>query len=94
MRLHARQQTLAMLDTITGEVVNLTLTHEEQQRAGVLFHAATPGVRGDRSHGIDAVVCEPPGGAGNRMPGGSSGDDSSGRAHGSRNMIGAMRTCF
>jgi hypothetical protein len=29
MRLHARQQTLAMLDTITGEVVNLTLTHEE-----------------------------------------------------------------
>ena len=27
--LHARQQTLAMLDTLTGEVVNLTLTHEE-----------------------------------------------------------------
>src|SRR5262249_48249696 len=26
--LHARQQTLAMLDTETGEVVNLTLTHE------------------------------------------------------------------
>jgi transposase len=26
--LHARQQTLAMLDTPTGEVVNLTLTHE------------------------------------------------------------------
>jgi transposase len=26
--LHARQQTLAMLDTATGEVVNLTLTHE------------------------------------------------------------------
>jgi transposase len=26
--LHARQQTLAMLDTETGEVVNLTLMHE------------------------------------------------------------------
>src|SRR5271163_4283036 len=26
--LHARQQTLAMLDTATGEVVNMTLTHE------------------------------------------------------------------
>jgi hypothetical protein len=26
--LHARQQTLAMLDTATGEVVNQTLAHE------------------------------------------------------------------
>jgi transposase len=26
--LHARQQTLAMLETTTGEVVNLTLMHE------------------------------------------------------------------
>jgi hypothetical protein len=26
--LHARQQTLAMLDTATGEIVNLTLKHE------------------------------------------------------------------
>ena len=26
--LHARQQTLAMLDTATGEVVHKTLTHE------------------------------------------------------------------
>ncbi len=26
--LHARQQTLAMLDTTTGEMVNLTLMHE------------------------------------------------------------------
>ena len=26
--LHARQQSLAMLDTETGEVVNLTLMHE------------------------------------------------------------------
>jgi hypothetical protein len=27
--LHARQQTLAMLDTETGEVVNLTLEYED-----------------------------------------------------------------
>jgi hypothetical protein len=26
--LHARQQTVAMLDTITGEVVKMTVTHE------------------------------------------------------------------
>ena len=26
--LHARQQTLGMLDTTTGEIVNLTLMHE------------------------------------------------------------------
>ena len=26
--LHARQQTLAMLETTTGEIVNLTLVHE------------------------------------------------------------------
>jgi hypothetical protein len=29
--LHARQQTLAMLDTLTGEVVNRTLMHEGNQ---------------------------------------------------------------
>jgi transposase len=29
--LHARQQTLAMLDTTTGEVANLTLLHEGNQ---------------------------------------------------------------
>jgi len=29
--LHARQQTLAMLDTLTGEAVNRTLLHEGNQ---------------------------------------------------------------
>ena len=77
--LHARQQTLAMLDTATGEVVNLTLTHEGNKVRE--FYSTLPRpVCGDRSHGIDAVVCEPDGRAGNRMPGRSSGDDSSGRA--------------
>jgi hypothetical protein len=39
--LHARQQTLAMLDTGTGEVVNRTLTHEGN---GVReFYSTLPG---------------------------------------------------
>ena len=74
--LHARQQTLAMLDTTTGEVVNMTLKHEGNN----LFLASTPGASGHRSHGIDAMVCEPHGGAGNRMLGRSSGRDSGSRA--------------
>jgi hypothetical protein len=32
--LHARQQTLAMLETTTGEVVNLTLLHEGNKVLG------------------------------------------------------------
>jgi uncharacterized membrane protein YjjB (DUF3815 family) len=39
--LHARQQTLAMLDTATGEVVNMTLMHEGE---GVReFYSTLPG---------------------------------------------------
>ena len=77
--LHARQQTLAMLDTTTGEVVEVILKHEGDNVRE--FYSALPRpVCVDRSHGIDAVVCEPDGRAGNRMPGRSSGDDSSGRA--------------
>ena len=78
--LHSRQQTLAMLDTATGEVEKTTLKHEEQQRARVLFQASTAGACGDRSHRIDAVVREPHGRTRDRMSGGSSGRDSSGRA--------------
>ena len=39
--LHARQQTLAMLDTGTGEVVNRTLTHEGNSVRE--FYATLPG---------------------------------------------------
>ena len=38
--LHARQQTLAMLDTATGEVVNQTLMHEGNQVRE--FHCGLP----------------------------------------------------
>jgi hypothetical protein len=39
--LHARQQTLAMLDTATGEVVNKTLTHEGESVRE--FYSTLPG---------------------------------------------------
>jgi hypothetical protein len=39
--LHARQQTLAMLDTETGEVVNRTLLHEGNQVRE--FYSELPG---------------------------------------------------
>jgi len=38
--LHARQQTLAMLDTETGEVVNLTLMHEGNNVREFYFEAS------------------------------------------------------
>jgi hypothetical protein len=39
--LHARQQTLAMLDPATGEVVNQTLTHEGESVRE--FYSKLPG---------------------------------------------------
>jgi hypothetical protein len=39
--LHARQQTLAMLDTDTGEVVNRTLPHEGESVRE--FYSTLPG---------------------------------------------------
>ena len=67
--LHARQQTLAMLDTATGEVVEVTLQHEGDNVRE--FYSSLPGPvsRGYRSHGIDAVVFKSPGRTGNRVPG-------------------------
>jgi hypothetical protein len=44
--LHARQQTLAMLDTTTGEVAVLTLKHEGDNVREFYSSAATPGARG------------------------------------------------
>lgn len=51
-----------------------------EHRARVLFQASPAGACGDRSHRIDAVVFEPHGSTGDRMSGGSSSRDSSGRA--------------
>jgi hypothetical protein len=41
--LHARQQTLAMLDTTTGEVVKTTLQHEGNNMRGVLLQTSSTG---------------------------------------------------
>jgi len=51
--LHARQQTLAMRDTATGEVVSLTLKHEGNNVREFYSSLPTPGASGHRSHGID-----------------------------------------
>ena len=75
--LHARQQTLAMLDTATGEVVKTTLKHEGSKVREFYSKSWAAGTSGYRSYRIDAVVCELDGRAGNRMSGRSSGRDSS-----------------
>ncbi len=73
--LHTRQEAIAMLDTETGELVEKTLEHEGETVRE--FYSALPRPVGrDRSHGIDAVVSEADGRAGDRQPGRSSGQDS------------------
>ena len=66
--LHARQQTIAMLDTTTGEMSTLTLMHEGKEVREFYSTASAPGASGYRSHRIDAVVSEPDGGVGNPVP--------------------------
>ena len=75
--LHTRQQTLAILDTTTGEVVEKSLVHEANNVRNfnsTLSRSVWGPKRPDRCSG------EPHGRAGNRMPGRSPGEDSSGRA--------------
>jgi len=78
--LHARQQTLAMLNTTTGEVVSIALLHEENHVREFYSTLPRPGARGGWSHRIDALVSELDGRAGNRMPGRPSSTDSRRRA--------------
>jgi len=63
--LHARQETIAMLDTETGEVVEKTLEHEGEKVREFYSALSGAGPGGDRSHRIDAVVSEADGRAGN-----------------------------
>ena len=76
--LHARQQSIAMLDTTTGEMVNLTLMHEGNEVRE--FYSSAPGACRHRSNRIDAMVSEPDGRVKNRMPGRSSSEHTGGRA--------------
>jgi hypothetical protein len=75
MRFHARRETLAKLDTTTG--VKKTLKHESNNVREFYSSLPRPVRRGNRSHGINAVVCGPDGRTWKRMSGGSSGGDSS-----------------
>ena len=72
--LHAAQQTIAMLDRETGEVVEQTLTHDGRHRAGILRgDSATGGgrARSDRLHGMVSAAA---GRARDPVPRGTSGD--------------------
>ncbi len=78
--LHSRQQTLAMLDTATGEIEKTTLKHEENIVREFYSKLPRPVRVGIEATGSMQWFCEPHGRTGDRMSGGSSGRDSSGRA--------------
>ena len=56
--LHARQQTLAILDTETGEVVNLTLMHEGDQVREFYAQLPRPALVGIEATGSMQIVVE------------------------------------
>jgi hypothetical protein len=62
--LHAKQQTIAMVDTETGEVIERTLSHEGECGTGVLRWLRGSGGGGHRGHRVDAMVFGTPGGVG------------------------------
>jgi hypothetical protein len=55
--LHTRQQTIAMLDADTGELVEKTLEHDGKQ-VREFYSAPRKSSGRDRSHRIDALVSE------------------------------------
>ena len=65
--LHARQQTIAMLDSDTGELEEKTLEHQGDTVRGVLFLTVRSDSGGDRSDRPDAVVPGNDERAGDRM---------------------------
>jgi hypothetical protein len=77
---HARQQTLAMLDTTTGEVVKATLKHEGNNVREFYSNLPWPVRVGIEATGSTQWSVSLLRRTRNRMSGGSSGRDSSGRA--------------
>ena len=73
--LHTRQQTVAMLNVETGEIVEKTLQHEGDSVREFYSTLPRPILRGDRSDRFDAVVPGVDGRAGDRLSGGPSGED-------------------
>ena len=70
--LHARQQTIAMFDSETGEVVEKTLEHEADEVREFYAALPKPVQVGIEATGIDALVSGVAGGVGDRQPGRSS----------------------
>ena len=68
--LHARQQTIAMLDSDTGELVEKTLEHQGETVREFYSALVWSDSGGDRSDRLDAVVPGVDGRAGDRMPSG------------------------
>ena len=77
--LHARQQTIAMVDTEDRRVHREDPCPRRECSTSVLRSPGRSGGGGHRSHRSDAVVLGAAGRAGNRMPGRTSGQDPSGR---------------
>jgi hypothetical protein len=73
--LHARQQTIAMLDSDTGELEEKTLEHQGETVREFYFRTVWSDSGGDRSDRIDAVVPGTDGRVGDRMPRRSSGEN-------------------
>ena len=66
--LHARQQTIAMLDSDTGELEEKTLEHQGETVREFYSALSGPSSGRDRSDRLDAVVPGADGRAGDRMP--------------------------
>ena len=73
--LHARQQTIAMVDTETGEFTEKAILPRRECSTRVLRGSGRSSGGGHRSHRIDAMVLGTAGGVGDRVPGGSSSKD-------------------
>jgi transposase len=67
--LHARQQTLAIMDTGTGEFTEKTLLHDENTVREFYAGLESPVAGGHRSHRSDAVVSGTAGRVGHRVSG-------------------------
>src|SRR5215471_19141326 len=76
--LHARQQSIAMLDTETGDFTEKIISPRRQGRARVLRGIRRSDSGRHRSHGLDAMVFTTTRGVGNPASGGSSAQDSGG----------------
>jgi hypothetical protein len=77
--LHARQQTIAMVDTESGEFTEKTLSHEANAVREFLRCSGRSGGGGHRSHRCEAVILGTTGRVRDPVSSGTSGQDPCGR---------------